>query len=82
MEDISVKICVFIYKEWIIKEKSQRSFAKNLLIDESVLRKMKKVALSQGTLSYDIPLSTIQNICRAKDMTLVTFFSMIEDYEM
>ncbi|MBB1140150.1 transcriptional regulator [Myroides sp. WP-1] len=81
MEDISVKICTFIYKEWMIREKSQRSFAKKLLLDESVVRKIKKVALAQGEMSYDIPLSTIQNICTAKDMTFVGFFQMIEDYK-
>ena len=81
MSDISVKICTFIYKEWMIKEKSQRLFAKNLQLDESIVRKMKKVALAQGTLSYDIPLSTIQNICTAKAMSFVSFFQMIEDYE-
>lgn len=80
MENISVKICVFIYKEWMLKEKSQRTFAKKYLIDESVARKMKKVALSQGTLSYDIPLSTIQQICTATSISFVDFFRLIEAY--
>ncbi|MGG5578339.1 transcriptional regulator [Myroides sp. C15-4] len=81
MEDISVKICAFIYEEWMLKEKSQRSFAKKFLIDESVARKMKKVALSRGTISYDIPLSTIQHICTAKSISFVAFFRLIESYQ-
>lgn len=80
MEDISVKICTFIYNEWMLKEKSQRSFAKKFLIDESIARKMKKVALSKGTISYDIPLSTIQHLCAAQSISFVTFFRLIEAY--
>lgn len=78
MTDVSRLVCVFIYEKWVLKEKSQRAFAKKYTIDEGIVRKIKKTAL--GIISYDIPLSTIQNICYSKEISFSEFFKLVEDY--
>ena len=76
MANINQVICRYIYKNWIEKSKSQRSFAIEHNIEESVVRKIKKVAL--GEEDYNIPVITLQRICEAKDITLEEFFRLIK----
>ena len=75
MANVNKLICKYIYKNWIEKSKSQRSFAIEHNIEESVVRKIKKVALADE--DYNIPVITLQKLCEAKDITLEDFFKLI-----
>ncbi|RZJ33570.1 MAG: transcriptional regulator [Flavobacterium sp.] len=68
-------ICTYIYKTWIQKSKSQRAFAIEHNVEESIVRKIKKVALAGE--DYNIPIVTLSKICEARDLKLSSFFKLV-----
>lgn len=76
-EDISLIICQFIYNNWIVNDKSQRSFAISHDIEESTVRKIKNVALGTSKIEYNMSLKTLGKICKARNKTLKEFFNEI-----
>jgi len=78
MAAMSNIICVYIYKNWIESYKSQRSFALDHNIEESIVRKIKNTALKIKNTDYNIPVNTLQKICDARNMKLSDFFKIIE----
>ncbi len=65
-------LCNFISKEWISKAKSNRSFATNHNIDEKTVR---KILNKDG---YDMPISTLEKICEAREIKLMDLFKLID----
>lgn len=78
MTKINYLICNYIYKNWIEASKSQRSFALDHNIEESIVRKIKNTALKNVETDYNIPVNTLNKICEARNVTLSDFFKMIE----
>ena len=70
-------ICKYIYHHWIENYKSQRSFALDHNIEESIVRKIKNTALKINDSDYNIPVNTLQKICEAKNLMLSDFFKLI-----
>jgi hypothetical protein len=75
MADVNKVICKYIYDNWISKSKSQRAFAIEHNIEESMVRKIKAAAL-EGK-NYDIPVVTLEKICEGRNLRLVEFFQSI-----
>jgi hypothetical protein len=71
-------ICNYIYKSWIEPYKSQRSFALDHNIEESIVRKIKNTALKIDNTDYSIPVKTLVKICEARNMKLATFFKTLD----
>jgi len=71
-------ICKYIYKNWIETYKSQRSFALDHNIEETIVRKIKSTALKIKDSNYNIPVNTLQKICEARNIKLSEFFKMID----
>jgi hypothetical protein len=71
-------ICSYIYKNWIETYKSQRSFALDHNIEESIVRKIKNTALKIKDSNYNIPVNTLQKICESKNMKLSDFFRLLD----
>ncbi len=71
-------ICNYIYKNWIKTYKSQRSFALDHNIEETIVRKIKSTALKIKDSNYNIPVNTLQKICDARNIKLSDFFKMID----
>ena len=71
-------ICNYIYKNWIEPYKSQRSFALDHNIEESIVRKIKNTALKIDNTDYSIPVKTLVKICEARNMKLATFFKILD----
>ena len=71
-------ICNYIYKNWIETYKSQRSFALDHNIEETIVRKIKSTALKIKDSNYNIPVNTLQKICEARNIKLSEFFKMID----
>ncbi|UTD16566.1 transcriptional regulator [Tenacibaculum mesophilum] len=69
--DINKKVCNYIAKEWVLKGKSNRSFALDHNIDEKTVR---KILQPEG---YRIPLKTLGKICEAREVSLADFFNKI-----
>lgn len=70
--DINKQICNFITSNWIPSSKSNRSFALDHNIDEKTVRKIRN---ENG---YRIPVSTLKDICDARELKLSDFFKLIE----
>lgn len=71
MVDINKRICNYIASEWIKLSKSNRSFAIEHNIDEKTVR---KILQENG---YRVPVITLQKICEAREISLATFFELI-----
>ncbi len=78
MSQTSEIVCNYIYKNWIQSYKSQRSFALDHNIEESIVRKIKNTALSRSEPSYSIPVNTLYKICEARNLKLSDFFKLID----
>jgi hypothetical protein len=78
MVETSNIVCIYIYKNWIQSYKSQRSFALDHNIEESIVRKIKNTALENGKLHYSIPVNTLNKICEARNIKLSAFFRLLE----
>jgi|SRR6478672_8514776 len=76
MTNLDEKICRYIYNEWILKSKSQRSFAIEHNIEEVTVRKIKGVAL-EGK-KYSVPVETVGRICEARGLKLGEFFRFLD----
>ena len=72
-------ICKYIYRSWIESYKSQRSFALDHNIEESIVRKIKNTALKVEGSNYNIPVNTLQKICEARSLKLSEFFKLINN---
>ena len=79
MAEISKIICMYIYKNWIESYKSQRSFAIDHGIEETIVRKIKNTALNEKKANYNIPVNTLNKICEAKNLKLSDFFLLINN---
>lgn len=71
-------ICKYIYRSWIKSYKSQRSFALDHNIEESIVRKIKNTALKVEGSNYNIPVNTLNKICEARNIKLSEFFKLLE----
>lgn len=78
MSQTSEIVCNYIYKNWIQPYKSQRSFALDHNIEESIVRKIKNTALNSSVLNYSIPVNTLNKICEARNLKLSDFFKLID----
>jgi hypothetical protein len=78
MGEISKIICKYIYKNWIESYKSQRSFAIDHGIEETIVRKIKNAALNEKA-NYNIPVNTLNKICEAKNLKLSDFFLLVNN---
>ena len=78
MSETSEIVCNYIYKNWIQAYKSQRSFAVDHNIEESIVRKIKNTALQYNKQNYSIPVNTLSKICEARNMKLSEFFNLLE----
>lgn len=73
-------ICNYIFQNWIKSCKSQRLFALEHNIEESIVRKIKNTALKNSDVNYNIPVITLARICEAKNLKLSEFFKLVEQY--
>lgn len=78
MSEANNIICNFIYTSWIESYKSQRSFALDHNIEESIVRKIKNTALKVDGSNYNIPVNTLNKICEARNLKLSEFFKLID----
>lgn len=78
MGETSNIVCNYIYKNWIQSYKSQRSFAIDHNIEESIVRKIKNTAIKNSEQNYSIPVNTLNKICEARNMKLSEFFKLID----
>ncbi len=79
MTEINIKICFYIYENWIKTYKSQRSFALDHNIEESIVRKIKSTALQLNNSNYNIPVNTLDKICNGRNIKLSEFFKLISE---
>lgn len=77
MTETNKIVCNYIYRNWIETYKSQRSFALDHGIEESIVRKIKTTALKINKSNYNIPVNTLQKICEARNLKLSDFFLLI-----
>lgn len=77
MNNANFIICDFIYKKWIIPFKSQRAFAIEHNVEESIVRKIKNTSLKINNTDYNIPVNTLMKICEARNLKLSEFFKQI-----
>lgn len=77
MIEANTIICKYIYRNWIEPYKSQRSFAIDHNIEESIVRKIKNTALKVENTNYNIPVNTLQKICEARNLKISEFFKLI-----
>jgi len=77
MNNTNYLICDYIYKKWIQPFKSQRSFAIEHNIEESIVRKIKNTSLKNKEVGYNIPVNTLSKICEARNLKLSEFFKLI-----
>ena len=78
MSNANYIICDFIYKKWIQPFKSQRAFAIEHNIEESIVRKIKNTSLKVNKADYNIPVNTLIKICEARNLKLSEFFMLID----
>jgi DNA-binding Xre family transcriptional regulator len=78
MNEASNIICNYIYRSWIDSYKSQRSFALDHNIEESIVRKIKNTALKVEGSNYNIPVNTLNKICESRNIKLSEFFKLID----
>lgn len=79
MTEINIKICFYIYENWIKTYKSQRSFALDHNVEESIVRKIKSTALQLDNSNYNIPVNTLEKICNGRNIRLSEFFKLISE---
>lgn len=79
MAEASNIICNYIYDTWIKSYKSQRSFALDHNIEESIVRKIKNTALKINEANYNIPVNTLKKICESRNIKLSDFFKLIDN---
>ena len=77
MTQINYIICKYIYKTWVEPYKSQRSFALDHNIEESIVRKIKNTAHKKNGADYNIPVKTLIKICEARNLKLSEFFKLL-----
>lgn len=77
MNNANYIICDFLYKKWIQPSKSQRSFAIEHNIEESIVRKIKNTSLKINKTDYNIPVNTLSKICEARNIKLSEFFKLV-----
>ncbi len=77
MNNANYIICDFIYNNWILPFKSQRAFAIEHNIEESIVRKIKNTSLKKNKVDYNIPVNTLVKICEARNLKLSEFFKLI-----
>ncbi|MBY0065625.1 MULTISPECIES: transcriptional regulator [Empedobacter] len=77
MDSSNRRICKFIYNNWITKSESQRKFADEHNIEESVVRKIKKASQDDNYIEYNMPISTLERICEAREIKLYEFFKLV-----
>lgn len=70
-------ICDYLYKNWILPAKSQRSFAIDHNIEESIVRKIKNTSLKKNKADYNIPVNTLAKICEARNMKISEFCKLV-----
>lgn len=78
MNKINYIICSYIYKNWIESYKSQRSFALDHNIEESIVRKIKNTAQKKDGSNYSIPVKTLLKICESRNLKISDFFKLLE----
>ena len=78
MTQINYIICEYIYKTWVKPYKSQRSFAVDHNIEESIVRKIKNTAQKKDGSDYSIPVKTLLKICESRNLKLSEFFKLLE----
>lgn len=79
MTETSNIICNYIFDNWIKSYKSQRSFALDHNIEESIVRKIKNTSLNIEGSNYNIPVNTLKKICESRNIKLSEFFKLIEE---
>jgi hypothetical protein len=67
-----------IYRSRIESYKSQRSFALDHNVEESIVRKIKNTALKVEGSNYNLPVNTVDIICEARNIKLSEFFKLID----
>jgi hypothetical protein len=77
MNNANYIICNFIYTKWIKPFRSQRAFAIEHNIEESIVRKIKNTSLKINKANYNIPINTLSKICEARNIKLYEFFKMV-----
>jgi hypothetical protein len=78
MNNANYIICDFIYTKWVEPFKSQRAFAIEHNIEESIVRKIKNTSLKKNKVDYNIPVNTLTKICEARNIKLSEFFKLID----
>ena len=76
MSNVNWRVCQYIYEKWIIKSVSQRAFALDHDIEESVVRKIKRAALNNDQVNYSIPVITLKKICDGEEITLTVLVTI------
>ena len=77
MDNVNRRICKYIYYNWIINSDSQRKFADEHNIEESIVRKIKKASQDKDYIEYNIPITTLEKICTSREIKLYEFFKMV-----
>ncbi len=77
MDSVNRRICKYIYYNWIINSESQRKFADEHNIEESIVRKIKKASQDIDYIEYNIPILTLEKICTSRELKLYDFFKII-----
>ena len=77
MDNVNRRICKYIYYNWIINSNSQRKFADEHNIEESIVRKIKKASQDKDYIEYNIPITTLEKICTSREIKLYEFFKMV-----
>ena len=78
MDSINRIICKYIYSNWIETSPSQRKFADEHNIEESIVRKIKKNSTDENSIECNIPVQTLEKICEAREIKLSEFFKLIQ----
>ena len=77
MDNVNRLIFKYIYYNWIINSDSQRKFADEHNIEESIVRKIKKASQDKDYIEYNIPITTLEKICTSREIKLYEFFKMV-----
>ncbi len=77
MDSVNRHICKYIYYNWIINSDSQRKFADEHNIEESIVRKIKKASQDKDYIEYNIPITTLEKICTSREIKLYEFFKLV-----
>ena len=72
MSEIDKQICGYIVDNWIGKSKSNRAFAKEHNISESLVRKLRNPN------GHGLKVSTLKKICDSKNISLQYFFWLVQ----